>query len=279
MIPVQSESTIESGDTRVSVQVFISKGRRTNTKWRPSVFSLICFSDSSCGPETTRGHFLFSFQPSLTDQEAVVTAAHFWFYAGEGANSSSPLFILTSGPQLLQAAEAPSQRSPDGWTTYDLEGPALAPVAQGPFVLQVRCPACECHADQPDKTPFLDLHAQPRARVRPRRHAPLNVPWSPSAIDLLQRPSQERPEHSDCRRAHVEISFQELGWDNWIVHPTALTFYYCHGNCSAGDRTSRRAGHRSVLRPGAGEHEVPEDHHHVRRRILLQVRDPAQHYT
>ncbi|XP_053273004.1 inhibin alpha chain [Pleuronectes platessa] len=209
-------------------------------------------SDSSCGSETSSSHFTYYFQPSLSEQEVVVTAAHFWFYAGEGGNMSAPLFILTSAPQLLQAAEAPSQRSPDGWTTYDLERPALASVAQGPFILQVRCAACECHADQPDKTPFLDLTAQPRARVKSRRHAPLSIPWSPSAVDLLQRPSVERPEHSDCQRAHVEISFKELGWDNWIVHPTALTFYYCHGNCSAGDRTTASLGIRQCCAPVPG---------------------------
>ncbi|CAB1415394.1 unnamed protein product [Pleuronectes platessa] len=208
--------------------------------------------NSSCGSETSSSHFTYYFQPSLSEQEAVVTAAHFWFYAGEGGNMSAPLFILTSAPQLLQAAEAPSQRSPDGWTTYDLERAALASVAQGPFILQVRCAACECHADQPDKTPFLDLTAQPRARVKSRRHAPLSIPWSPSAVDLLQRPSVERPEHSDCQRAHVEISFKELGWDNWIVHPTALTFYYCHGNCSAGDRTTASLGIRQCCAPVPG---------------------------
>nr|XP_019967957.1 PREDICTED: inhibin alpha chain [Paralichthys olivaceus] len=224
---------------------------RTSPTEDKSQIILFPSPDSSCVPETTRSPFTYYFRPSLNDQEAVVTAAHFWFYAGEGANTSAPLFILNSAQQLLQAAEAPSEMSPDGWTTYDLRA-ALASVAQGPFVLQVRCPACQCHADQPDKTPFLDLHAQPRAQGRSRRHAPLNIRWSPSAIDLLQRPSQERPEHSDCHRAHVEISFEELGWENWIVHPAALTFYYCHGNCSAGDRTAAVLGISQCCAPVPG---------------------------
>ncbi|MEQ2207467.1 hypothetical protein XENOCAPTIV_012830 [Xenoophorus captivus] len=72
-----------------------------------------------------------------------------------------------------------------------------------------------------------------RAPVRSPREAPVTIPWSPSAIHLLQRPSHEGPQQGDCHREQVEISFEELSWDSWIVHPKVLTFYYCHGNCSA----------------------------------------------
>ena len=190
----------------------------------------------------------------MNDLETLVTSAHFWFYAGEGAtaNSSARLFILTSAQGLLQAAEAPSTVSSDGWTTYQLNQNLMAPVAEGPFMLQVRYPSCQCHADQPDKTPFLHLHAQPRRPVRVPRQAPVTIPWSPSAIDLLQRPLQERPQHSDCHRAEIEISFEELGWDNWIVHPKVLTFYYCHGNCSAWDRATVMLGITQCCAPAPG---------------------------
>ncbi|XP_036947488.1 inhibin alpha chain isoform X2 [Acanthopagrus latus] len=174
--------------------------------------------------------------------------------SGEGAagNSSTRLFIVTSAQRLLQAAEAPSTMSSDGWSTYHLDQNLLASVAEGPFLLQVRCPACQCHADQPDKMPFLHLHARPHAPVRSPRRAPLTIPWSPSAIDLFQRPSQERPQHADCHRAEIEISFEELGWDNWIVHPKVLTFYYCHGNCSAWDRTTAMLGITQCCAPVPG---------------------------
>uniref|UniRef100_UPI0037E76822 inhibin alpha chain n=1 Tax=Semicossyphus pulcher TaxID=241346 RepID=UPI0037E76822 len=217
-------------------------------------------SDSSCAhsdlapEETTHSHFTYYFQPSVNDREILVTSAHFWFYAGESAsaNSSAQLFILTSGQQLLQAAESPSTRSSDGWTTFDLVQNLLVFVGEGPFLLQVRCPACECHADEPDKMPFLHLLAQPRGPVRSPRRAPVTIPWSPSAVDLLQRPSQERPQHSDCHRAEIEISFEELGWDNWIVHPKVLTFSYCHGNCSTWDRTSAMLGITQCCAPVPG---------------------------
>ncbi|KAF0045715.1 inhibin alpha chain [Scophthalmus maximus] len=243
---------------RTSSTTWVSHGASPNQ----DVSQIILFpsSDSSCARsdsasgETTESHFTYYFQPSLNDQETLVTSAHLWFYAGEGAtvNTSAPLFILTSAQQLLQAAEAPSQMSSDGWSTYQLDQTLLASVAQGPFLLQVRCPACECHANEPDKMPFLDLRARPRGPAHAPRHAPRNIPWSPSAIDLLQRPSPERPEHSDCQRAEIEISFEELGWDNWIVHPKVLTFYYCHGNCSAQDRTITMLGMSQCCAPVPG---------------------------
>ncbi|XP_023121571.1 inhibin alpha chain-like [Amphiprion ocellaris] len=215
-------------------------------------------SDSSCATsspgETTNTHFTYHFQPSIDIHATVATSAHLWFHAGEAstANSSSPLFMLTSSQQLLQAAAAPSAISPDGWFTYQLDRSLLTPVAEGPFLLQVHCAACRCQDDQPDKTPFLHIHIRPRGPVRSPRRAAATIPWSPSAVYLLQRPSQERPEHSDCQRAQIEISFEELGWDSWIVHPKVLTFYYCHGNCSAEGRTTAMLGISQCCAPVPG---------------------------
>ncbi|XP_074520894.1 inhibin alpha chain [Halichoeres trimaculatus] len=217
-------------------------------------------SDSSCAPsdpaprETTNSHFMYHFKASVNSHDTLVASAHFWFYAGEEAssNSSAELFILTSAQELLQAAESAPTTSSDGWLTFDLSKKLLLFVAEGPFLLQVRCASCECHADEPDKMPFLHLQTQPRGPVRSPRQAPVTIPWSPSAINLLQRPSQERPQHSDCHRAEIQISFQELGWDSWIVHPEVLTFYYCHGNCSAWDGTSAMLGITQCCAPTPG---------------------------
>ncbi|XP_016129169.1 uncharacterized protein [Sinocyclocheilus grahami] len=47
----------------------------------------------------------------------------------------------------------------------------------------------------------------------------------------------------------IEISFEDLGWDNWIVHPKAFTFYYCHGNCSSAERTTTILGINQCCAP------------------------------
>ncbi|XP_062270740.1 inhibin alpha chain [Scomber scombrus] len=242
--------------TRRTTQV----NHETNTNQETIQIILFPSSESSCArsdsapEETTNSHFTYYFQPSMNSQETLVTSAHFWFYAGEGAtvNSSAQLFILTSAQELLQAAEGPSETSLDGWTTYSLDQNLLTSLPQGPFLLQVRCATCQCHADEPDKIPFLNLYAQPRGPVHSPRHAAITIPWSPSAIDLFQRPSAERPQNSDCNRAEIEISFEELGWDYWIIQPKVLTFYYCHGNCSAWDRTTAMLGITQCCAPVPG---------------------------
>ncbi|XP_021466674.1 inhibin alpha chain [Oncorhynchus mykiss] len=212
-----------------------------------------CDSSDSPSEERATSHFTYYFQSSLNNQEYAITSAHFWFYAGEGASRNiTPLFLLTSDQQLLQVAEFPAKTTADGWTTYHFEHHLLSALTQGPFVLQVRCPACECHANEADKMPFLHLHTRPHGPDRSPRRAAATIPWFPSSIDLLMRPSQQKPEYSDCQRETINISFQELGWDNWIVHPKVLNFYYCHGTCSALDRTTAILGIKQCCAPVPG---------------------------
>ncbi|XP_043965426.1 inhibin alpha chain isoform X1 [Gambusia affinis] len=193
----------------------------------------------------------YRFQPSIPFQDTVVSSAHFWFYAGPAVNASL-LFMLTLAQRRLQAAQAPTALSPDGWTTFDLDESVLALMAEGPFLLQLQSSAGQHHLTNPDKTPFLHLHFQPRVPVRSPRAAPVNIPWSPAALRLLQRPSHEELQLGDCRREQVEISFQELGWDSWIVHPKVLTFFYCHGNCSTLGRTAALLGMAQCCAPVPG---------------------------
>ncbi|XP_055069188.1 inhibin alpha chain isoform X2 [Misgurnus anguillicaudatus] len=218
-----------------------------------SQFILFPSSESTCidmpePSDTATGHFTYYFQPSLDSQDSI-TSAHFWFYAGEAiasSNISAPVFILTSYQELLQASEAPLKSSPDGWTTYKLYRHLHIVMSGGPFMLQVRCPACSCYGSEEDKTPFLHLHTQPSGPGRSRR-AP-KIPWSPAAIEKLRRPASVDT-NTDCRREQIEISFKDLGWDNWIVHPKAFTFYYCQGNCSSSERTTTLLGIKQCCAP------------------------------
>ncbi|XP_029941596.1 inhibin alpha chain [Salarias fasciatus] len=173
--------------------------------------------------------FTYGFHPSVAVRDAAVTSAHFWFPSSQMTNSSSSLFILAAARRLLAAA-TPSASDPDGWITFRLDGAALGLVAEGHFLLQVVCASCSCQCYE-DQTPFLHLLLI-RHRGQARLPRTAAVPWSPSAVDVLQRPSGEE---RHCQRAAVDISFQELGWDSWIVQPEAVVFHYCHGNCSVQD--------------------------------------------
>ncbi|MBN3273717.1 INHA protein, partial [Polyodon spathula] len=213
-----------------------------------------CVSSSDLPPTEGAGHFTYYFQPSGYTLERSVTLAHFWFYSGgngtelQEGNTSAPVFILTSHQQLEEAAKHPEKRSPDGWSVYHIKRPIHSLLSDGPFVLQVRCPNCGCHSE-PEKTPFLQFHMLPKSPERSRRSS---VPWSPTAIDLLQRPSQEQPVYNDCHRMALNISLEELGWDNWIVHPRAFTFHYCHGNCSSREHMTTYLGIKQCCAPVPG---------------------------
>uniref|UniRef100_A0A4W5LIG7 Inhibin subunit alpha n=1 Tax=Hucho hucho TaxID=62062 RepID=A0A4W5LIG7_9TELE len=134
---------------------------------RSALFSPDSTCDSSDSPsERATSHFTYYFQSSLDNQESAITSAHFWFYAGEGASRNiTPLFLLTSNQQLLQVAHH-----------------LLTALTQGPFVLQVRCPACQCHANEADKLPFLHLQARPHGPDHSPRRAAATIPWFPSTL-------------------------------------------------------------------------------------------------
>ncbi|KAI4900847.1 hypothetical protein NFI96_018191, partial [Prochilodus magdalenae] len=228
----------------------MSREARVERRQHQETSQVILFpnSDSTCQDTSDLNssevsiHFTYYFQPSLDNQESVITSAHFWFYVGAAIAEDGtpvPLYILTSRQDLLQVAKKPTKRSPDGWTTYRLDHHLHPALAEGPFMLQVRCPACGCCDLEEDKTPFLHLHTRPYVPDRTRR-AP-SIPWSPRAIEKLQRPSSEGID-TDCKREQIEISFQELGWDNWIVHPKVFSFHYCHGNCSSPERSTTLLG-------------------------------------
>ncbi|XP_025933751.1 inhibin alpha chain [Apteryx rowi] len=185
------------------------------------------------------GIFTYLFQPSPHTLGRAVTSAQLWFYTGPAAaRNHSALDVLTLSPQGRVPVVATAVQMPDHWTVFQF-APALLPhILQPLFVLLVRCPSCPCLANG-EKMPFLVATTQAKGSERARRSA---VPWSPAALGLLQRPSEDMAAHTNCRRASLNISFEELGWDNWIVHPSSFVFHYCHGSCSEGHGLSHRLG-------------------------------------
>uniref|UniRef100_A0AAY4B1X9 Inhibin alpha chain n=1 Tax=Denticeps clupeoides TaxID=299321 RepID=A0AAY4B1X9_9TELE len=204
-------------------------------------FQVILFPgmDACSFEDSISSHFTYYFHPSLDDQEMAVTSAHFWFFTGKNAgseNASTSLYLLTSDQELQMVSNGPSRRSQDGWATYRLNRDVQPSMGKGPFILQVHCPECSCHCSEEDKTPFLHFHIHQKKANRARR-API-IPWSSSALNLLQRPSPENADsNSDCLLHKIDISFKELGWENWIVNPKEFTFQYCHGTCATSQRS------------------------------------------
>ncbi|XP_065269860.1 inhibin alpha chain [Emys orbicularis] len=194
--------------------------------------------------------FTYLFQPSPHTLSRVVTSTQLWFHTGPdlvppgssaAANRSAggaDVLILSGQGRVTVAATV--VQAAEQWTVFHFAAPFLHYVSQKLFVLLVRCPGCPCTADA-DKMPFLMATTKPKGPDRARRSS---VPWSPAALNLLQRPSEDAAAHADCHRAALNISFEELGWDKWIVHPSSFVFHYCHGSCSDAHTLSHTLGFR-----------------------------------
>ncbi|XP_039612312.1 inhibin alpha chain [Polypterus senegalus] len=218
----------------------------------PSTDCSCASSEGNGAPKDSR-HLTYSFHPSGSTVKQVITSAHFWFFKGkdlvhqQATNGSDVIFIISGDQKPLEAAEKPEWWSEDGWAVYLFNRHIQRQLTRGPFIVDIHCQSCSCHSN-PDKIPFLQLQMRPKRSDRFRRSM---IPWSPTAIDLLQRPSPDKVSNN-CHLTEVNISFQELGWDNWIVHPKSFTFQYCHGNCSTLDQMATILGLKQCCVPVPG---------------------------
>ncbi|XP_008578699.1 PREDICTED: inhibin alpha chain [Galeopterus variegatus] len=191
--------------------------------------------------EAEEGLFTYVFRPSQHTRSRQVTSAQLWFHTGldmqgtVASNSSEPLLgLLALSSRGPTAVPMSLGQAPPRWAVLHLAASALPLLTHPVLVLLLRCRLCSCSA-RPEATPFLVAHTRarpPSGGERARRSTPpISWPWSPAALRLLQRPPEGTAAHANCHRAALNISFQELGWDRWIVHPPSFIFHYCHGGC------------------------------------------------
>ncbi|CAG2053230.1 unnamed protein product [Timema podura] len=85
---------------------------------------------------------------------------------------------------------------------------------------------------QPDRKPFLIIRT---SSVNKRRRSKRHVNCVPGV--------------SECCRENLYISFAEIGWDDWILHPTGYQAYFCRGSCSnAASLTVSGSHYNSIIR-------------------------------
>lgn len=226
----------------------------------------LSFTGVSCGPPQPdelpedAGVFTYIFQPSSHILNRIVTSAQLWFYTGSvTVHSSSPSEAATNNSvpeaevlKLTEQGQIPvatmAVPAAEGWTVFHFGSSFLPYISQKIFVLFVRCPACPCVADE-EKIPFLVAITKPKGRDRARRSS---VPWSPAALSLLQHPSNDATVHANCHRASLNISFEELSWDKWIVHPSSFVFHYCHGSCVSAHTLTHKPNFQLCCAPLPG---------------------------
>uniref|UniRef100_A0A6J0TH13 Inhibin alpha chain n=1 Tax=Pogona vitticeps TaxID=103695 RepID=A0A6J0TH13_9SAUR len=201
-------------------------------------------TDVPCGPPEPdelpeeEGLFTYIFKPSAHTLSRVITSAQLWFYTGPvtmessspseaASNSSRPkaevLKLSEQGRIPVATTAVPAQ---EGWTVFHF-GASFFPYIAQIFVLFIHCPGCPCVANA-EKIPFLVISTKSKVRDRARRSSLPLLRGDPSFLQLL---SSDATVHANCHRASINISFEELGWDKWIVHPSSFLFHYCHGSC------------------------------------------------
>uniref|UniRef100_A0A672M9E8 Inhibin alpha chain n=1 Tax=Sinocyclocheilus grahami TaxID=75366 RepID=A0A672M9E8_SINGR len=200
-------------------------------------------SESTCkdmpdnSSEAASGYFTYYFQPSLDSQDSIITSANFWFYAGEAiasSNISAPLFILTPYHELLQATVSPVKQIEISFEDLGWDNWIVHPKAFTFYYCHGNCSSAE------RTTTILGIN---------QCCAP--VPESMKSLPplFILTPYHELLQATVSPVKQIEISFEDLGWDNWIVHPKAFTFYYCHGNCSSAERTTTILGINQCCAP------------------------------
>ncbi|XP_046425583.1 inhibin beta A chain-like [Neodiprion fabricii] len=110
--------------------------------------------------------------------------------------------------------------------------------------LQIACSTCSIDRDSPlvsiEQTlkPFLVIHTSPL----PQKNRP-------------KRNSNCSPEMKECCRDELYISFDEIGWSDWILHPPGYHAYFCRGSCSSvASLTVNGSPHSNVIRKYLTKH-------------------------
>ncbi|XP_032872464.1 inhibin alpha chain, partial [Amblyraja radiata] len=189
------------------------------------------------------GDHSYIFRLPQNARSRLVTSAEFWFYTGlpATADPSGPLPELFFLLEDSFVSSAESVEVEGQWAVFHVSDPLLRHLTRSVLLLQVKCAWCRCGGEEDDQAnlPFLLSSTKP---ARPGRSRRSTVPWSPAYVNLLQRPPSPELIHDDCHRSAVNISFEELGWGNWIVQPRDFTFYYCNGTCSNSNRLTSSLG-------------------------------------
>lgn len=104
--------------------------------------------------------------------------------------------------------------------------------------IQIACSTCSIDRETAPVSieitlkPFLVIHTSPL----PQKNRP-------------KRNSNCLPEMKECCRDDLYISFEDIGWSDWILHPSGYHAHFCRGSCSsAASLTMSASPYNNVIR-------------------------------
>lgn len=88
-------------------------------------------------------------------------------------------------------------------------------------------------SSQHELKPFLVIHTygQPRKRFQRR----------------VKRHSNCSGSGNECCKESLYVSFEEIGWDDWILHPKGYNAYFCRGSCAVAASVTLSGSHHNTV--------------------------------
>ncbi|CAK9825689.1 Growth/differentiation factor 8 [Anthophora retusa] len=221
--PLEPERSVDSfyGKTD-QIVVFPNEGIADSKKCRQKSDHVTGFSPAAC----------FTFYLPNEMQFVDVTTAQLWFYKEYDENDDlNQTFVLSeldhwdlNGNFEKNTIMAIFETDiGEGWVKTDVSFTLKKWVKELRLnhSIQIACSTCSIDrvtapvSVEQTLKPFLVMHTSPL----PQKNRP-------------KRNSNCLPEMKECCRDELYINFEDIGWNDWILHPSGYHAYFCRGSCS-----------------------------------------------
>ncbi|XP_011696480.1 PREDICTED: growth/differentiation factor 8 [Wasmannia auropunctata] len=205
------------------VVVFPTEGVADSAKYRHNLNHITGFNSAA--------HFTFYLSNEMLYVD--VTSAELWFYKEQVENDDElkQTFVLSELDHWDQGGRFEKNTVMaifetdirEGWVKTDIKFMVKKWIGRHRLnhAIQIACTTCSTDRDRAPVSaeqslkPFLVIHTEPLPqRNRPKRH------------------SNCLPDTTECCRDELYINFRDIGWSDWILHPSGYHAYFCRGSCS-----------------------------------------------
>ncbi|KAK1137609.1 hypothetical protein K0M31_002109 [Melipona bicolor] len=238
--PLEPEKSVDSfyGKTD-QIVVFPNEGIANSKQCQQTSNHLTGFNPAAC--------FMFYLPNEMRFVD--VTSAQLWFYKEYDENDDlNQTFVLSeldhwdlSGNFEKNMIMAIFETDiGEGWVKSDVTFTLKKWVEDFRLdhAIQIACSTCSMDRDTAPVSvkqtlkPFLVIYTSPL----PQKNRP-------------KRNSNCLPEMKECCRDELYINFKDIGWSDWILHPSGYHAYFCRGSCSsAASLTISGSAYNNVIR-------------------------------
>ncbi|XP_054251174.1 bone morphogenetic protein 8B-like [Indicator indicator] len=256
-------SVVSRADTVVSLVNMVEQDRdifSPKPYWKEFRFDL---TQVPTGESVTAAEFRIYKAQSLSRHSNDSLHLSIYEVAAEHSNRESDLFLLDA--QDLRAGT-------EGWLVFDVTAASSHWLVDRKYNLGLRLyvETADGHSVDPGSAGLL-------GRRGPRSKQPFMVTFfrassSPTRVTRAAKPPRRRqqPKKSNdlphpnklpgifddvhagdgrqvCRRHELYVSFQDLGWLDWVIAPQGYSAYYCEGECAFPLDSCMNATNHAIL--------------------------------